>query len=220
MKINEECLFKPIMLFIKNGKTLQLQGTKNLQKSKIFLITSIKEKCITLMHLDHCPTCISELTLNPTNTYTVIESNAIHGYHFIENVRIEDCNHCNNCKHCNHCNDCNHCNNCNQCNYCKCVFTDCISGKISIQPKNSQILWKSLISQQQYGRLRLWIDEQSLTSTELFIYDYNDHVYRYRGVDMVYLEQCKLIIIKSSVNRIIKGTFKIEVESTVNPIYV
>ncbi len=191
MKIKEECLFKPVMLFTTNGEILSLQNQQNISPTKIFLIVSKNERCVTLMHLDPCTTCLNKATLKPRFIYSIFEINAICGFHVLENVCVQNCRHC------------------------KFKFKDCVIGKVSIQPRCIQTIWKSNVYQQQYGKLQLCMDKESIKSIEIIVYHNNGNTYRYVGVDVIYLEQCKLIRIKSTSNKIIKGIFKMEMKNTV-----
>lgn len=193
MDLDKKCLYRPVIFFKRNGELLSVENIQNQSMTEFFLITSIDKNSMTLMQLSPCLVCYPSCTLEPTYQYTTIAKNVLCGYQLLEDFYIRNCNHI------------------------IASFTDCIYKTFTIVPGYDEItLWKSNLADNQYGSLRVWLQELPSTPIEIVVHQKDKEVISLLYSESILLDQCIKVTIRTNGKEKVKGVFKIDMESIVD----
>ena|SRR5690625_2826828 len=187
---NEECLYKPVMLFNRNGEIFKMKSINNNEDSMFFLVIAINKNCIELMCLHTCYRCFDKHRLAPTNQYIMIDKSVFCGYHLLSDICIKKTTHHT------------------------CCIQDRFSLKFTIWPENDEMtIWKSNSYNKQFGTLQLFTEETTPVKVVIHHMDGNKTIYQHANT--IYLDQCRKITIHRKGKEKVTGVFNIKMNSIV-----
>ncbi len=190
INFNDECLYKPVMLYNKKGEIFKMKSMNSDVESKFFLMIAINKKCITLMCLHTCYLCIEKNALAPTHQYITIDKTVFCGYHIVSDICIKKSTHNTCCIH------------------------DRFSLRFTIWPGNDEmIIWKSNSYNKQFGTLQLFIEETTPVKVVIHHMDGNKTIYQHANT--IYLDQCWKITIHTKGKEKVTGVCNIKMYSIV-----